>query len=436
MNFKCNFEDCSNPPSYWQCIENYNFFCQNHVMQYINDNPRASHQIQALYAKVEPGVQALKLEETYKTVDLLNFCCNSIQEDLENTIKYLILLKGEYINYFNHQKEFFLELIKDIEKQDTEITIPGYGSQKFAFDSYNSYISGSSQDVKLFCQVIIQNISKLGENIHNPNEFYYAEYLNYSGNANLDENLCAFQTGTKTLIQLNLQSFSWRAFPVNINEKQGYNASICQIPGKKLFYSGGCNPNLDTTYLIDLQTFAVEQMPKSRIRSYTVATYLDDFVYIFGGYNGNEQLNNADKFDLKNKVWVEIGSLPKAAHDIHVLPFKTYFLMTFFTNNSLLKYYMHEDYYEALGKSPGQYTAFIRDDKKIYLLSTSILYLSYEENLNDWENVKSLSTCLSRHTSKPITRNRNVFMLSTCSNEVWKFNLDNLELTSLGKIWQ
>ncbi|OMJ66549.1 hypothetical protein SteCoe_36569 [Stentor coeruleus] len=435
MDLKCNFKGCPDPPSYWQCLENLNFFCQNHIVQYINDNPRTTHLIQALYAKISPEVKVLNLEKISISIDSLNFCDNSIKTDLESIINYLTLLKEEYINYFKTQRQFFQELTKNIENKNTEITIPGYESQKFSFDSYNSYISKTYQNVKSFCQIINHNLSKLCENIHNPNEFYYIDELNYLENANLDENLYAFQVRTKTLIQLNIQTYNWNAFQVNVNEKQGYNASICQIPGKKLFYSGGCSPNLETAYLIDLQSFSVEQLPKSRIRSYTVATYYDSFVYIFGGYNGNEQLSNSDKFDLENKVWVEIALLPKASHDVHVLPFREYFLMTFCANNSMLKYYINENIYEATGQDPGRYTALIRDIKKIYLISSSVLYLSYEENLNKWEIVKSLNQSFGRHTSKPITRNRDVFMLSSCSNEVWKFNLDNLDLILLGKIW-
>lgn len=56
------------------------------------------------------------------------------------------------------------------------------------------------------------------------------------------------------------------------------------------------------------------------------ATYFKNHIYIFGGYNGQNYLNNADEFDLVNKRWMNLASLPNIGYDNHILPFRTYFL--------------------------------------------------------------------------------------------------------------
>lgn len=101
----------------------------------------------------------------------------------------------------------------------------------------------------------------------------------------------------------------------------------------------------------------------------------------------------------------------------------------------MLKFKLKESIYEILGSNPGNNCALIRDSKKIYLINSNALYLSNETNLNTWTYVKSLNYSLNLHTSKPVTRKRDVFLLSSYANQIWNFNLDSLDIKLIVTIW-
>ena len=37
--------------------------------------------------------------------------------------------------------------------------------------------------------------------------------------------------------------------------------------------------------------------------------YMDGFVYVFGGFDGNDIKNYCEKYDLKNDLWVNISPM-------------------------------------------------------------------------------------------------------------------------------
>lgn len=331
MDFKCYFENCLNPSNcYCECTEGLAFICQSHLYKHFIDNDTIKHSIEVIYANIDPEEKALKLEQYRGLLEFMKNIESSINTELTDVINNLSSLQTQYINYFQEQRLVFEKLFETLDKEDKKINVPGYEALKFEFDLYNNYLSSINLDIISTSKGISQNIERIRNDIQSHKEFYCLEELNYLGNANLDDHLYCFKTGSKTFIEYNTLTLAKRNIEINVNENQGCLASVCQVPKKKIFYSGGCSPNLDTTYLIDIRTFAVEQLPKIKVRGYATATYFKDHIYIFGGYNGSNNFETADKFDLINKRWINIAPLPKAVHNVHVLPFKDYFFKFIF----------------------------------------------------------------------------------------------------------
>lgn len=435
MSFECFFQDCTVPPNYYcRCKKYLCFMCTDHLSQHISENNKNEHLIKAAYLTVSQEDKNLKLEQINKSLELMKDIESSVINELSSIIYSANLLQTDYINYFEEQEMFFEHLKASQEESDKIIIAPGYETQPFKAYSYICFLSGIYSNLNKNIQKVKENLEEFENTLKSLKDFSDSNELDFSNNANLDEHLYCFKTESKTLIEYNTLTYNIKKNIISINEIQGFNASICQIPRNRLFNSGG-KPYNDRAYVIDLNTFTVEQLPKTRLRGYAVATYFENSVYIFGGHNGDEQLSIAEKFDLVNKRWINLESLPRKSHDIHVLPFETYFLMTLYTNDSMLKYSINDNFYQLLGESPKQASILFRDSKKIFLISSDILYLSNEENLNSWICVKSLSQALRQHTSKPITRKREVFMLSSSANKIWKFDLDALNLLLIGSIW-
>lgn len=436
MSFKCFAENCTTQPvCYCDCIENFSFMCQNHFFVHINENEKLKHPIQVIYSKIDPETKDIKLKEFSDLIETMKIIESNIHNSLSGIINALNNLQTECIKYFREQRLVINQTMESLEKEDKEIIVSGYQTQSFAFENYAAHLSSVNSDIQSLCDTITECIGKREKKFKCHKEFYNFDEINYYNNGALDEHLYCFQIGTKNLIEFNTLTNLKRTIQVNVNENQGSLAPTCQIPGNKLFYSGGYSPHLDTSYLIDLKTFTVEQLPKLRQRGITTATYYKQCVYIFGGYTGKTHLENADKFDLIKKQWVCLSPLPNISGDMHVLIYRSYFLMTYIRNSSLLKYYLDKNSYEAIGSLKyGSNHSIIRDCQKIYLINENTLYLSNENNFNEWALIKSLSQSLYQNTSKPVTRKREVFMFSIHYNKIWKFNLDSLDLILIGTI--
>ena len=115
----------------------------------------------------------------------------------------------------------------------------------------------------------------------------------------LDDHLYFFRKNTSIFITFDTIDFTFKENQLNI-PNQGILAGVCKIPSNKVFYTGGYSPNLNTTYIIDLNSYSIEIMPQCRYRSVSCATYYNNSVYLFGGMDQNcATYSNCDRFDLQ-----------------------------------------------------------------------------------------------------------------------------------------
>ncbi|OMJ65048.1 hypothetical protein SteCoe_39598 [Stentor coeruleus] len=296
-----------------------------------------------------------------------------------------------------------------------------------------------------FCQNIIKDISNFSESYKDYNEFYGDEQLDYKGNANMDRNLYFFKAGTKLFVEFNVDTLSLTEFEANVNEIQGSCAAVCQLPGNKVFHAGGHNPHLATGYIIDLNNHTVEILQNVRGRSVTCATYFDNGVYIFGGYHINAALANCDKFSFATRTWSSLANFPAgavhnisalpsgASYGVSTLPCREYFILSCFSGGNLYKYDTKKDSYNILTSSVVNacFNILFRDSGKYYYLSNNLCFVSNEANLGVWvKNSKNLSETIAQYiTSKPVTRNRNVYFMTSNVIVIYKFNLEIEELS-------
>ncbi|OMJ65133.1 hypothetical protein SteCoe_39150 [Stentor coeruleus] len=250
----------------------------------------------------------------------------------------------------------------------------------------------------------------------------------------MDKNLYFFKTGTKLFVEFNVDTLSLTEFEANVNEMQGSLAAVCQLPGYKVFHAGGYNPHLATGYIIDLNNHTIEILQNVRSRSITCAAYFDNEVYIFAGYHINAGLANCDKFSFATRTWSSLANFPAGAvYNISALLCREYFILSCCSGCNLYKYDIKKDSYNILASSVVNYSCNIlfRDSGKYYYLANNLCFVSNEANLGVWvKNSKNLSETLNYHiTSKPVTRNKNVYFMASHARVIYKFNLETEELS-------
>lgn len=437
MIISCISSSCSLPVKYYcKCNAKETFMCPAHTAEHLDEDDKAEHLLKSLYKTVTPEKKAFVLEqcaiaeEEYKELEL------SITNSFQDVINTLIEQKTELVKFFREQREFVKVIVEKINNENKEIALTG-------FEVPETYKPNCISLLK----VIANQISKDKKNFENIIKNYskeiqackkiFGEFLDFEGNANLDEHLYGFKNSTKTFIEFNTLTLSINKREIDVDMNQGYLASLCQIPDKKFFYLGGNTTHNCSAYIIDLKTFRAERITKTKDRLKATATYYNDFIYIFGGSYSNSYLNNCEKYSLSKKEWRNITDFPESDRNcVCALPCKDFFILSSNNRSKLYRYNISADSYNSLSSAVENSSGNIlfKNSNKYYYISANSFFTSTEENINKWvKSPKNLSLELSINTSKPITRGKFVYIMLTYINKVYKFDLeieDLLEVTS------
>lgn len=326
---------------------------------------------------------------------------------IQTAIKCLRSFDLNIETYFKLQISELEKMIAKSTSYNKEINILSYIKNPLCDSSFQHHILkiknkiyGLYYNINMVSNKIIGYLPKF-------KDYYKKNILDFNGNANLDKHLYYFKAGTKTFVQFDLDELLEKTCNINANENQGSLAAACQVPSNKLFYYGGYCPHLNTTYLIDLKTFHVEVLNKSRKRSLTAATYFKGSVYIFGGQSGKECINACSKYDLIQEEWIDLAKCPFKVSCISVLPYLEFFILTGQGVNALFNYNLLGDTYKKLPVSViVEYSLLLKDERVAYFITKDNLYMSDEKEATIWLLIKKkLSMNCIQHSSKPVKRN-------------------------------
>ncbi|OMJ65007.1 hypothetical protein SteCoe_39865 [Stentor coeruleus] len=201
---------------------------------------------------------------------------------ISSTIQELLNLKDATDKFFRSQREEIKLKIENLIKQNTEIVVPELIETKsFLYEEFIVYNNSLIDQIDSYYKKVIDfstNFSKFYKPYH---EFNEDQMLDFKGNANMDNNLYFFRTGTKNLVKFDVTLLSLTEIQANINENQGSLGAACQLPGNKFFHYGGFDPYNTTGYIIDLIDYSLLSVPPLRVVNHASATYFEKEVYIF-----------------------------------------------------------------------------------------------------------------------------------------------------------
>lgn len=429
MEPKCFFDKCKEPIKYCcPCSLDYIFFCLPHMGVHIENSRDIKHPIEFIYRPLSSNLKSYLIQGLNRSCDNILRIKSNIVSILTGGIAQLNSFKEKTEKYFREEYQEIQELIEKITRSNQEFSIPGYDSNYFLPESFESYLETLCPNINPIINGCTNQINNLLNDFKSYKDFFFDQQLDYSGNANLDENLFFFRNGTKVLIEFDTSNLEVKEHQYNVNQNQGYLAAVCQVPGRKLFHLGGKGSDNSCAYLIDLYNSLVEQIPNSISRSYTSATYYKKYVYIFGGYINNKNSSKCDRINLVTKQWSSLASFPEGPKlSICTLPHKNSIILASDTGNTIYSYNIPNNSYTPITSDVDNYcyNILIRDSGKYYYLANKNCYKSIEKKLQRWvKSAKSLSIDLSYITSKPVTRGRKVYFVSTYSSAVYMFNLD------------
>lgn len=438
MSFACHEIGCTNQPAmFCNCIEANVYSCTDHVMKHFESDEGCQHAAMPMYKKINPEIKL-------KDIQSLHGLKESLEKSQDESLKYikfainsLTSLQTNVTIYYEKAKISVNNMIEKAENNEKELIVPGFTPRIFHTETFQKYMDEIPKNFPLMLEEHLENALNYADSLKSEQEFYNQpeeSELDFTSNANLDQNLYFFKTNTKVFVEVSTTDFIMKEYLVNISENQGSLTSICQIPGDKVFTSGGYDPFLNCTYLIDLNNKSVESLPKCRERSLSSATYLKGAVYIFGGFSSKGLLNNADKFILQSKRWISLADLPIAQQDTSVLPCKDFVIISTHSANCLFSYKTSTNSYEtlALGVISHSYNILIRNQRIYYLLSGNNIFVSSEGMIDKWNKLEITSNAgYCQNTSKPINRGRYAYFCSSHYGKVFRFGFDDFSLVEI-----
>jgi hypothetical protein len=106
----------------------------------------------------------------------------------------------------------------------------------------------------------------------------------------------------------NLDKKEFKIFN-NINFNFPLYSSKCELPDGSIFVTGGDNigDTLNTCFIYSQFNGIVAKRNMITSRKLHSTIFMDGFVYVFGGFDGNDIRNNCEKYDLKNDTWFTIS---------------------------------------------------------------------------------------------------------------------------------
>ncbi|OMJ78079.1 hypothetical protein SteCoe_22189 [Stentor coeruleus] len=473
MDFKCFYKPCtSKPKAYCECSSRLSFICQDHLINHLEED-NSKHTFQTIYRKIPVEEVEIKHKRFAELKVFIQTMSELVIPSLSNGSSGMSVSQLYFNDYFSSQLSEIDEIIQPIVENGHEIIVPGYSASEIDIEAYIEYLesipnligisNGNSsnciQDILGLKDFYIRATESVSEESIDISEHTSKSFISskdsfvqsprptidlmvratrgstdgipdYASNGNYDEHLHFFRIFSKTMKKFDTLSLEFTDIKVDIAENQGWLACVCQIPGKKLFYYGGHHPCSGDTYLFDLENYKHLKLTKGKIRGMATATYYGGSVYVFGGYNGENDMRDADKFDMYSGVWESIANLPVATRDTHVLTCKGYFILVS-RHNEILKYNVPMNLYESLSSEikSSSFSVLFKDKGHYIYLSENNIYTSSENNIQEWKKqAKQLSIKCLQHTSKPVTRGKDIYFASSFHFKVYMFSLETYDL--------
>jgi hypothetical protein len=123
--------------------------------------------------------------------------------------------------------------------------------------------------------------------------------------------------GTKYLFQYDILEKKVNLIHLPAVRRNFHATSTCELPNGDVFMAGFYNPVGGEVYIYRANTQEVVKMPNLlHPRYFFTLFYHENYVYIFGGFDGNEVVDKCHRFNLSTECWERLQNLKKIASSV------------------------------------------------------------------------------------------------------------------------
>jgi hypothetical protein len=217
---------------------------------------------------------------------------------------------------------------------------------------------------------------------------------------NLKENkyLYFFADNSVVLNSFNAKKRNIQAFRFPLKSERGSSASLCFLPSKKMFYGGGQvkNKTIAQYLIIDETSGEIVEIKGGIARRQAGCCYLNGYVYLFGGCEGDRAFKSSEKLNLLNKKWESLPDLPQSS-DTSVTSLNNQIFLTGGRQPNLLNFNPNFQKYLSLLENLDLKNKFLCNcEGRLYLFTERKLFISSSSSPHIWSS-HNLSLSLGKY---------------------------------------
>lgn len=390
------------------------------VVDSLTEDPNDLKRFQSRKKIIDTLIESAK--ENLRTIDNFELSVEKARVNIERALKEAVSKSKEKAN---KARENIEKLISDLE------------SKKFLKDDHEIIRKCLSEDLNLVSKDFKFMISQVKDD----------QVCNLlSSFAELVVIKDPFKS-IPTIYHLNLKSqeisfadssslqFNKVSFPAGLQLKE--LGSWCEIAAGSLFYCGGRVQSSCTKecYEIDLVKNCFKSLrPMSEERCLPGIIKLAGFIYVFGGYQGKISLKSAEKYNIIDNTWTDIGEMPCPRSGFTLSANENQIFLV--GDNKEIQFYDINT--QEFGTLPlklhisfSHSTAFVYNKRVLVFQKDKLCEGSTE--MNETKNSKTIPTGNWWSQFPPVLHEKKIIFNKYDDNTIWAFDLEKNEIKKVIK---
>lgn len=199
MILSCIQGQCSEHPKYYcKCNNFQTFLCTSHAFQHLDENGGPEHSIQSMYKTIPSEKKNFVIEQCSIVSECIKEIEISLSTSFQEAINILNEQKTALIKYFREKKDSLQYIIDKITNETKEIIVPGFEIHGPYQINCLGFLNQLTDHIAYDTRNFTKKIQDYSKEILEKKEIF-GEFLDFTGNANLDENLYGFKAEQKLL---------------------------------------------------------------------------------------------------------------------------------------------------------------------------------------------------------------------------------------------
>ncbi|CAG9310027.1 unnamed protein product [Blepharisma stoltei] len=224
----------------------------------------------------------------------------------------------------------------------------------------------------------------------------------------------------------------------------GKESCVVKLPNFKIFCaSSGSNYKYGLACVIDTKNWTYTLLPSKEWYRETVGAYYKNQIYVFGGIKDEGSSHScvplAYKFDLLQKQWRAVSSLPIGSDKCSCITFNKKILIVGNQHRHIYSYDVDSDSYSIITNSDmnigiNNFKLLVSAKKRVYLMQEwGMMYESEILNEHSWENILECWDFYNWWNMYYVVNENMIYIGSNqiFLNNYFQFNLDTKKLKKI-----